>query len=678
VNGPNETGGPPDHGALLQRALVALDEMEAKLAASERRGHEPIAIVGMGLRFPGGAVDPDSFWELLTSGRDAVTDIPADRWDVEAMFDPNPDARAKSYTRWGGFLDDVDRFDPAFFGISPREALSMDPQQRILLEVAWEALEDAAIAAPDLAGTATGVFIGMIGTEYSALALRGGVMDDVDAYFASGVAHSIAAGRLAYALDLRGPAVAVDTACSSSLVSTHMACQSLRSGESDIALAGGVNVMLSPDAHIMTSQARMMSFEGRCKTFDAAADGYVRGEGCAFVVLKRLDDALAAGDRVVATIRGTAANQDGRTNGLTAPNAAAQEAVIRAALADGAVSPSQVGFVECHGTGTTLGDPIEIGALQAVFGAGRPDDRPLRVQSVKTNIGHLEGAAGIAGLCKLALAVERGGLPAHLHLTEPNPYIPWRDIAVAPASGPEPWEADPGGRRIGGVSSFGFSGTNVHMVLEQAPPAADPIEAPSERRRPARPRGVYVVSGRTPEALERVAAAHAAALAQLAPADWPDAAATAALGRAHLDERLAVVAGAAGEAATLLGRAASSPTPDVVRGRRVAGDDGLVMLFTGQGSQRPGMGRRLYETEPAFRGALDECARLFADIGGFALLDAMFADAAGSFIHDTAYTQPCLFAYEVALAELWRSWGVEPAACSHCRTRSGSSRRGAG
>lgn len=647
-----------DHADLLQRSLVALDEMEARLAASEHRRHEPIAIVGMGLRFPGGADGVEEFWDLLVAGRDGVTEIPADRWDVDAMFDPDPEAHGKSYTRWGGFLHDVDRFDAPFFGISPREAVSMDPQQRILLEVAWEAIEDAGIPVSDLAGTRTGVFVGVIGTEYSGLALRGGVMDDVDAYFASGVAHSIAAGRLAYTLDLRGPAVSVDTACSSSLLSTHLACQSLRTGESDIALAGGVNLMLSPDAHVMTSQARMMSFEGRCKTFDAAADGYVRSEGCAFVVLKRLSDAVAAGDHIMACIRGTASNQDGRSNGLTAPNAAAQEQVIRAALADGGVSPAEVGFVECHGTGTTLGDPIEIGALHSVFGSDRSADRPLLVQSVKTNIGHLEGAAGIAGLCKLVLVIERARLPVHLHLTEPNPYIPWRDIAVEAVSGPVSWEVGAGERRIGGVSSFGFSGTNVHMVLEEAPTpqAGAPASAPSGVAR------VYAVSARVPEGLERVADAHAEGLRALAEGDWAAASALAMTGRAHLEERLAVVAGSAAEAAELLAAPTDAASPDIVRGRRVGGiDDGIVMLFTGQGSQRPGMGAVLYESEPTFRSAIDECASVLEDICGYDLRDAMFGDGAVA-IGETVNAQPCLFAYEVALAALWRSWGVEPAA----------------
>jgi acyl transferase domain-containing protein/D-arabinose 1-dehydrogenase-like Zn-dependent alcohol dehydrogenase len=657
---PMTTAETPDYRVLLQRSLDALDTMEAKLDAAERRVHEPIAVVGMGLRFPGAAHDPDTFWELLTSGRDAIIEIPQERWDREAMFDPNPDAPGKSYTRWGGFVDGVDEFDATFFGISPREAVSMDPQQRMLLEVVWEALEHAGIPPSSLAGTATGVFTGIIGTEYADLALRGGIMAEADAYFASGVARSVAAGRLAYVFDLRGPALAVDTSCSSSLVATHLACQALRSGDCDAALAGGVSVLLSPDAFILTSRARMMSFEGRCKTFDAHADGYVRSEGCAVLVLKRLSDALAASDRILGTIRGTALNHDGRTNGLTAPNAAAQEAVIRAALADGGVDPLEVGFVECHGTGTTLGDPIEIRALQAVFGPGRPADRPLRVQSVKTNIGHLEAGAGIAGLCKLLLALGRGSLPAHLHLAEPNPYIPWNDIDVVAEPGPWDWAENGGRRRIGGVSSFGFSGTNVHMVVEQAP---DPTPAPAVPKRRSR---VYPVSARTPDALRRVAAAHARHLERIDDEQWPDAAATATTGRGHLEERLAVVASTpAHAAAALAGAAADETSADVLRGRPAGDYDGLVMLFTGQGSQRPGMGRQLYDTEPAFRTVIDECAEILFDVGGLDLRSVMFdAEPApgGLTVNDTRCAQPAIFAYEVAMAALWRSWGIQPAA----------------
>ena len=656
-----DNAGQRDYRALLQRAMAALDDMEAKLAASEARRHEPIAVIGMGCRFPGEADTPEAFWSLLERGDDAVTEVPPERWSLEKTFDPDPDRPGKSYTKWGAFLNGIDRFDAGFFGNSPREAIAMDPQHRLLLEVAWEALEHAAIAPPSLARSRSGVFIGMTGTDYADLQLKANRIEELDAYFGTGISHSIAAGRLAYTFDFQGPAIAFDTACSSSLVATHAACQALRAGECDLALGGGVNLMLSPDGHISTSRARMMSFEGRCKTFDAAADGYVRAEGCALLVLKRLSDAQADGDRVLAVIRGTAINQDGRSNGLTAPSAAAQESVIRAALADARVEPAAVDFVECHGTGTTLGDPIEIRALDAVFGPGRDPRRKLRVQSVKTNVGHLEAAAGIVGLCKLILALQHKMLPRHLHLSEPNPYIPWDDVAVAPTAGPEPWERPDGSLRIGAISSFGFSGTNSHMVVEEAPiptprPAGEAADGPR----------VYAVSAKSAAALEAQVERHAAALEALSgdplAAAWSDVTHSANACRAHFNERVAVVADSPVQAAERLRAAVEDPTPDALRGQAEGEAAEAVFLFTGQGAQVPGMGRHLHESQPQFRRTLDRCAEVLREIGGFDLLEVMFADGTDGRLHETRFTQPALFAFEVAMASLWRSWGVEPIA----------------
>lgn len=656
--------GSNEHGELLQRALVALDDMEADLRASEARQHEPIAVVGMGVRLPGSADDPEAFWDLLSSGRDAVTEIPADRWNIDGMFDPDPGTPGKSYTRWGGFVDGIDRFDATLFGISPREAVSMDPQQRLLLEVAWETFEHAGVASTDVAGSATGVFLGLVSSDYSDLALQGGVIDEVDPYFASGVAQSVAAGRLAYTFDLQGPALTVDTACSSSAYATHLAIQALRNRECDAALAGGVSLMLSPDGHIMTSQAKMMSFEGRCKTFDAGADGYVRGEGCALVYLKRLSDAVDAGDHVLAVLRGSAVNQDGRSNGLTAPNAAAQEAVIRRALADGGVDPVDVDVVECHGTGTTLGDPIEVRALDAVFGPGRSADRPLRIQSVKTNIGHLEGTAGVAGLCKLILALGHGELPRHLHLNEPNPYIDWNHISVVPEAGPWTWDRPDSRPRIGGLSSFGFSGTNVHVVVEAAPPAPHddtPSLTGADSNIALRPWRLHVTSGRTNDATAANAQAHADAV-DMQPAAWRSTSRSSTLGRTHLDQRVAVVANDASSVIDgLRGFANGESSDDVVSGRRGNVGDGVVMMFAGQGSQRPGMGRLLHATEPVFRARFDECDSVFSDLMGTSLSTLVF-DGDDATLNDTTYTQPALFSIEVALTALWQSWGVEPVA----------------
>ena len=437
----NDTAGSTTQASAVRRALAALEQMQARLDAAERARHAPIAVVGMGCRFPGGANDPDAFWQMLRDGVDAIGEVPPDRWDADAYYDPDPDAPGKMSTRWGAFVDGIDRFDPQLFGITPREAAAMDPQQRLVLEVGWEALESAGIAPDSLGGSATGVFVGIVNNDYEQLSRSRGGPDQFDAYYASGSAQSIAAGRLSYVLGLQGPAIAVDTACSSSLVAVHLAVQSLRTGECRLALAGGVNAILVPDASIALTRYRMLAADGRCKTFDAAADGFARGEGCGMVVLKRLADALADGDRVLAVIRGSAVNQDGASSGLTAPNGPAQEAVIRSALADAGIATADVGYVEAHGTGTSLGDPIEVQALAASLGPGRPAERPLLIGSVKTNVGHLEAAAGIAGLIKLALCLRHGEIPPHLHLRTPNPLIPWASLPVAVPREPTPWPA---------------------------------------------------------------------------------------------------------------------------------------------------------------------------------------------------------------------------------------------
>ena len=402
----------------VKRALLEIRDLRARLAEAETLRCEPIAIVGMGIRFPGGARDAESFAQLLWSGGDAVTEIPADRWSLDALYDADPDAPGKMTTRHGAFLEQVDQFDAEFFGISPREAASMDPQQRLMLEVSWEALEDAGHAPARLGGTRTGVYLGIANNDYGRALFAHPEL--IDAYFSTGNAYSVAAGRLSYFLGLHGPSIAVDTACSSSLVALHLACQGLRLGECDLALAGGVNLILTPELNINFSKARMMAPDGRCKTFDAAADGYVRGEGCAIVVLRRLADALADGDRILAVMRGSAVNQDGRSGGLTAPNGPAQEAVIRAALEIAEIDPGAIGYIEAHGTGTALGDPIEVGALGAVFGKRARSRAPLMIGSVKTNIGHLEAAAGIAGLIKVVLGLQRREIPPNLHF---NPAI---------------------------------------------------------------------------------------------------------------------------------------------------------------------------------------------------------------------------------------------------------------
>jgi len=433
---------------------------------------EPIAVVGLGCRFPGGIDTPESYWQALNEGLDAMEEVPADHWSQQDYFSAEPNQSGKISSPLGGYLKDVYDFDPQFFGISPREALSLDPQQRLLLEVAWEALENAGQSAEQLFDSAAGVFVG-IGTYDHGLRLLGGSDDQsIDAYYGTGNAFSAAAGRLSYTLGFTGPSLAVDTACSSSLTAVHLACQSLRQRECRLALAGGVNLMLAPALSINFSQASMLSPDGHCKTFDASANGYVRGEGCGIVVLKRLSDALADRDTILAVIRGSAVNQDGASGGLTVPNGLAQQAVIEQALHNAHISPDQIDYIEAHGTGTPLGDPIEVNALAAVFGASHSAEQPLRIGSVKTNIGHLESAAGIAGLIKLVLSLQHQQLPKQLHYQSPNPHIDWNNLPVSVVSEPLAWPRG-GKRRLAGVSAFGFSGTNAHVIVEEAPlPAA--------------------------------------------------------------------------------------------------------------------------------------------------------------------------------------------------------------
>ncbi len=460
----------PDPGSQAlspaKQALYELRTLRARLEAYARGASEPIAITGLALRVPGGAEDAQAFWSLLDEGRDCIGPVPADRWDIERYYDPDPAAPGKMYTREGGFLSHVTEFDAPFFAISPREAVLMDPQQRLLMELAWEALENAGQNPLALAGSATGVFIGMSNSDHSRLALSDANITDL--YLSTGSNLSVAAGRISFFLGLTGPSVVVDTACSSSLVGVHLAAQSLRSGECRTALAGGVNLILTPEVTVNFCKAGMLAADSRCKTFDARADGYIRAEGCGMVVLKRLSDAVADGDNVLALIRGSAVNQDGRSSGLTVPNGPAQEAVIRQALANGRVEAAEIDYVEAHGTGTSLGDPIEAHALAAVLGAGRDASHPLVVGSVKTNLGHLEAAAGIAGLIKVVLSLQHQRIPPHLHFQSMNPHIDWKGVRVEiPVEGKD-WKLGTK-PRLAGVSSFGFSGTNAHVIVQEAP-----------------------------------------------------------------------------------------------------------------------------------------------------------------------------------------------------------------
>ena len=613
-------------------------------------GGGEVAIVGLGCRLPGGVDSPDALWELLVGGVDAITEVPPSRWDVDAWFDPDPRAVGKMVTRWGGFLAGVEDFDASFFGVSPREARTMDPQQRILLEVTWEALEHAGIAPTSLAGGQVGVWIGICSWDYA----RRNIEVMHDSWAATGNAMSIAAGRISYTLGLRGPSMAIDTACSSSLVAVHLAVQSLRRGETDLALVGGVNLILSPQSTVCFSALRAMSPVGRCKTFDASADGYVRSEGCGVAVLKRLADARRDGDRVLAVIRGSAVGQDGRSNGLTAPHGPAQEEVIRAALADAGLAPAEVGYLEAHGTGTALGDPIELGAIAAVM-AGRAADAPLWVGSIKTNVGHGEGASGIAGLAKAVEVVRRGQIPPNLHFVAPTPRIDWSRAPLRVPTSLQAWSG--AGPLRAGVNSFGFGGTNAHVVIEAAPEyGALDAEVPAIQ--------VLPLSAPTREGLRTLAERLARHLERNPGEDLTDVCATLAVGRAAWRERVAFVVGAreallrdlrafaAGEAPA---SAHASPEEGAAAELRVA------LLFTGQGSQAPGMGRGLHEALPIFRAAFDRAAAELDRWLARPIASVIFGDA-GAQIHETGHAQPALFALEWALAETWRTLGVEPCA----------------
>ena len=613
--------------------------LEGGAERREERADSPsatsFAIVGMACRFPG-ADSPEAFWSLLRNGIDAISEVPAERRELTGW---PPDAGV----RWGGFLSgpsgEVDRFDPAFFGLGGREAAQVDPQQRLLLEVAWEALEDAGSV-----GDRTGVFVGISTYDYGRLQPSDPAA--IEAYGGPGCALSVAANRLSYTFDLRGPSLAVDTACSSSLVALHLACRSLETGECDRALVGGVNLMLVPDVGVSYARAGNLAADGRCKTFDARADGFVRGEGAGCVVLKPLPRALADGDRIYAVVRGTAVNQDGRTNGLMAPSPQAQEEVLRQAWRRAGASPGDAQYVEAHGTGTLLGDPIEAKALGRVLAEGRPPGRPCAVGSVKTNVGHLEAAAGMAGLIKTALALWHREIPPSLHFREPNPHIPFVDLPLAVQRELGPWPEGPG---LAGVSAFGFGGTNAHAVLAAAPEEAARETVP--------PPYLLPLSAHLPAAL----AERARSLLGVLDGNVADLAFTTAR-RSHHRHRLAVVARDSGELRTgLEAFLRGEPHPNLFVGQEEDAR-GPVFVLAGQGPQRPGMGLDLAAREPVFRGVLEKCDRLVSGLAGWSLLAELEAPEERSRLLETEVAQPALLALQVGLAALWRHWGVEPGA----------------
>ncbi|MEO0969116.1 MAG: beta-ketoacyl synthase N-terminal-like domain-containing protein, partial [Cyanobacteria bacterium J06639_18] len=616
---------------------------------------EPIAVVGIGCRFPG-ANNPQAFWQLLRNGVDAISEVPDSRWDVNTFYDPTGKEPGKMNSRWGGFLAEVDKFDPQFFGISPREAESIDPQQRLLLEVSWEALEHAGKAPDKLAGSNTGVFVGISNFDYSQLVLNqaGGL----NAYAGTGNAFSITANRLSYLLDFHGPSWAVDTACSSSLVAVHQACQSLRQGECKLALAGGVNLILTPQLSVTFSQAGMIAADGRCKTFDADANGYVRGEGCGVVVLKRLSDAKRDGDNILAVIKGSAVNQDGRSNGLTAPNSHAQKAVIHKALENANLTAADINYVEAHGTGTFLGDPIELNSLKEVLMEGREPGQPCTIGSVKTNIGHLEAAAGIAGLIKVVLSLQEEQIPPHLHLKQINPHISLAETPLSITTQLQPWLRGER-QRLAGVSSFGFGGTNAHIILGEAP-----LQVKSNGSQ-ERDRHILTLSAKTDKALQELAQSYETYVGQNPEIPLGDICFTANIGRADFNHRLVAIAKSNVELQTLLGafvdnKEVNGLVSGKVKGKKVPK---IAFLFTGQGSQYVDMGRQIYETQPVFRQWIDRCDEILQSQLDRSLLSVLYPESKGdSPLKETIYTQPALFALEYAICQLWKSWGIQPGA----------------
>ena len=650
----------------LEEANAEIERLRAQLAASDgdvaRR--EPIAVVGMGCRYPGGVKSPDEFWELLSSGRDVLREIPNERWDVDAYFDPEMTVPGKMYVRKGYYLDDIDQFDPQFFGLSPREAESLDPQQRLVMEVSWETLEHAGIAPSKLRGGKTGVFVGQYWDDYSSQRIYATDNREIDRYAQLSGLRGLTAGRICHILDSHGPAIQLDTACSSSSLAVHMACQSLRTGESDLALAGGVSLILAPEHLIGICQMTALSPDGRCKTFDANADGFGQGEGCGMIALKRLSDARADGNTILAVIQGSAVNHDGQARTVTTPSGKAQRAMLQEALDDAGIEPDQIDYVETHGTGTPLGDPIEVIAIARILAEERT--KPLYIGSVKTNVGHLDSAAGIVGLMKVVLSLQHQTIPPHLNYAEPNEHIPWDEWPLKVPTKNTPWKGE---ARFAGISAFGMSGTNVHLIVGQAPkPTATTIQADTARIDFTPPNHLLTLSARAPSALQDMAARYAGLIrsedeklpteSRGSDVGLDQLCYSAATGRSHLSHRAAFVTSNRQVLVQSLSEFASgntdADTSTGIIGRR---SPKLAFLFTGQGAQHVGMGKAIYEACPSFRAWIDHCAELLEPHLERPLLDVLWT---GEALHQTANTQPALFAIEYSLAKVFEEWGVTP------------------
>ena len=626
-------------------------------------GPEPIALIGVGCRLPGNISSKADLFEALSNGRDLVSEIPRDRWNADAFYDPDPLAPGKTYVRKGGFIENIESFDAGFFGISDSEASRMDPQQRMLLETVWHALEDAGQPAEELMQSNTGVFIAMMNTNgYSQLKGAYEGILGISAYDAMGDAMSITAGRISHFLGLEGPCLTLDTACSSSLVALHLARQSILSGDCDAAIVAGVNAILHPGIHIAFSKIGLMSRAGRCATFDESADGYIRGEGCVAVVLRRQSQAIARGDRILASIVGTAVNQDGHTPALTAPNGRSQEKVIRSALARVGISPNDVGYVEAHGTGTPVGDPIEMSAIVNVYGPGRTSDQILYVGSVKSNFGHIEAGAGLLGLVKAALSLEHEEILPSIHFNRLNPSIDLSHAPVQVATKRIPWARN-GSPRLAGVNSFGYSGTNAHAILQESPLANNShTRENAEGNLFKQEGGLVLISAKSAAALEDLVDQWVDYLDKEKNIPLRDIAFSAALGRTHLSHRLAVVSGDRDEVRKKLQSWREGRTPQgLMNGQALSRiKPKVAFMFTGQGAQYPEMGRELYKNEARFAETLERVAAIIDPELGVPLAEVLFGEKSAEYLNNTRYVQPALFAIEYALADLLRYWGVEP------------------
>ncbi|MEC8336774.1 MAG: type I polyketide synthase, partial [Planctomycetota bacterium] len=634
-----------------KQALLRIRELKQQLADAQSRTSEPIAIVSMACRFPRTASTPERFWESLINQTDEVSEIPDSRWDLEAFHDEDPEVPGKMYARHGVFLENIDLMDPEFFGISPREATWVDPQQRLLMEVGWEALERAGWTPAEI-GDQTGVFVGWMHNDYQNEASDSFL--NLNPYIATGAAGSFLCGRLAYYLGLQGPSVAVDTACSSSLVALHLAIQSLQRHDCDRALVGGVNAICSPTTNILTCKLKALSPKGHSRAFDASADGYLRGEGCGVVTLRRLADAKQANDPILGIIRGSAVGHNGFSSGLTAPNPKAQEKVIRQALRQARIEPDQVAYLEAHGTGTDLGDPIELRAAAAALSGQRDAQHPLLVGSVKTNIGHLEAAAGMAGLIKVLLSMQNDKIPGQMNFTEPNPHIPWSELPVRVLTDLTAWPDTE--RKIAGVSAFGMSGTNAHVLIE-AP--QDSSIQPELKQSDFRPH-IITLSAKSEDAIYDLAEAYASWLPECNSFDLAEISQTSTLGRSHFEHRAAVIAESSDELGLLLKRLARGSTDENAIYQHHRRVPRVAWQFTGQGSQYIGMGRELYETFPVFKESIDECEAELQRLRQQSLLDVMWEDA--DKLLDTSWAQPAIFAIQMGLANVMDWLGMRPAA----------------